>query len=155
MSGDWIEFREGTVTKEEIRGHLEECDTAFSPPLSLKVNIEEYSTKIKSLAKTFEAWSGKDLVGLVAAYMNDSVTRCTFITSVSVARDFLGRGIASTLLDHCVRTSRQEGMKSVRLDVSVDSREAIRIYQNFGFSEIERRGDTVSMELDISEKRQS
>ena len=155
MSCDKIEFREGTASEEEVQAHLEECDTQFSPNLSLKVNIGEYSRKIKAQARTFEAWSGKELVGLVAAYMNDLGTRTGFITSVSVAKEFTGRGIASTLLDHCLNRSRQEGMEAVRLKVSLESREAIQLYEDLGFSEIERNGETLSMELKISEKRQS
>jgi ribosomal protein S18 acetylase RimI-like enzyme len=155
MSFDTIEFREETATKEDIQAHLEECDSDFSPNLSLKVNIDEYSTKIRTRAKTFEAWSGKALVGLVAAYMNDSRTRTGFITSVSVAKDFMGRGIASALLDRCLEKSRQEGMKAIRLEVGLESPEAIRLYKNFGFSEIARQGETVSLELEINEKSRS
>jgi len=121
----------------------------------VKVNIHEYSTKIRTRAKTFEAWSGKALVGLVAAYMNDSRTRAGFITSVSVAKGFIGRGIASALLDRCLEKSRQEGMKTIRLEVGLESLEAIRLYKNFGFSETVRQGETVSMELEINDKSRS
>jgi ribosomal protein S18 acetylase RimI-like enzyme len=155
MSFDTIEFREETATKDDIQAHLEECDRDFSPNLSLKINIDEYSTKIRTRAKTFEAWSGNALVGLVAAYMNDSGTRTGFITSVSVAKDFMGRGIASALLDRCVERSRQEGMKTIRLEVGLDSPEAIRLYRNFGFSEIAREGETISMQMEINEKSRS
>jgi ribosomal protein S18 acetylase RimI-like enzyme len=150
-----IEFREGTASEEDIRAHFERCDMDFAPNLSLKVNVEEYSRKIKALAKTFEAWSGAELVGLVAAYMNDSVARIGFITSVSVAKEYTGHGIASTLLEHCLKKLRQEGMKAVRLEVNLESGEAIRLYTDFGFSEVMRRGETVWMEREISEKRQS
>ncbi|OLC69898.1 MAG: hypothetical protein AUH79_00685 [Betaproteobacteria bacterium 13_1_40CM_4_64_4] len=155
MSCVEIEFREGTATKEDIRAHLEGCDRDFSPKLSLKVNIDEYSKKITTRAKTFEAWSGRALVGLVAAYMNDPSTRTGFITSVSVVKEFMGRGIASSLLERCLNRSREQGMKTLRLEVSLDSREAIHLYKHFGFSEIVRKGETMSMELEISEKRQS
>ena len=155
MSCYKIEFREGTASEEEIQAHLEGCDMQFSPNLSLKVNIGEYSRKIRARARTFEAWSGKELVGLVAAYMNDLGTRTGFITSVSVSGEFTGRGIASALLDHCLNRSRQEGMEAVRLNVSLESREAIQLYENFGFSEIAGGGETLSMELRINEKRQS
>jgi len=155
MSSDKIEFREGTASKEEIQTHLEGCDGQFSPNLSLKVNIGDYSSKIRARARTFEAWSGKRLVGLVAAYMNDLGTRVGFITSISVAKEFTGRGIAWTLLDLCLKRSRQEGMAAVRLKVSSESREAIQLYERFGFSEIAGGGETLSMELRISEKRES
>jgi ribosomal-protein-alanine N-acetyltransferase len=74
---------------------------------------------------------------------------------VSVAKDFMGRGIASALLDRCVERSRQEGMKTIRLEVGLDSPEAIRLYRNFGFSEIAREGETISMQMEINEKSRS
>jgi ribosomal protein S18 acetylase RimI-like enzyme len=152
MSVDAIEFREETATKEDVQAHLEECSGTFTPNLRFKVDIEEYSTKIKSQARTFEAWSGKSLVGLVAAYMNDYRTRIGFVTSVSVAKDFMGRGIASALLGRCIERSRHEGMKAIRLEVGFESQDAIRLYKNFGFSEIAREGGTVSMQMEIGEK---
>jgi ribosomal protein S18 acetylase RimI-like enzyme len=155
MSCERIEFREGTATQEDIQAHLEGCDGNFSPRLSLKVEIGEYSRKISAKARTFEAWSGDTLVGLVAAYLNDRGARSGFITNVSVANAFMGRGIAAALLDRCLDRSRQEGMEAIRLEVSMESREAIRLYEKIGFSEFERKGEIVLMRLTISEKRQS
>jgi len=155
MIGGGIEFREGTATKEDIHSFLEECDAAFSPNLSLKVDIEAYATKIRKVARTFEAWSGDKLVGLVAAYMNDVTAHMGFITSVSVAKNFAGRGIASALLDQCLDRARDEGVKAVRLEVSLASDHAIRMYRTFGFSEITRDGETMSMELNIDKTRKS
>jgi ribosomal protein S18 acetylase RimI-like enzyme len=155
MSCDGIEFREGTATQEDIQAHLEGCDENFSPRLSLKVDIEEYSRKISAKARTFEAWFGGTLVGLVAAYLNDRSARSGFITNVSVANAFIGRGIAAALLDRCLDKSRQEGMEAIGLEVSMESREAIRLYEKLGFSELERKGETVLMRLTISEKRES
>jgi ribosomal protein S18 acetylase RimI-like enzyme len=155
MSREGIEFREGTATQEDIQAHLEGCDGNFSPRLSLKVDIQEYSKKISAKAQTFEAWSGDTLVGLVAAYLNDRGARSGFITNVSVVKAFMGRGIASALLDRCLDRSRQEGMEAIGLQVSMESREAIRFYEKLGFSELERKGETVFMRLTISEKRES
>jgi len=153
MIADGIEFREGTATKEDIQAHLEECAGDFYPKLSQRVDIAEYAAKIRALAKTFEAWSVDRLVGLVAAYLNDRVTRVGFITSVSVAGAFAGRGIASTLLDLCLETARREGMKRVRLEVNGGSDAAIRVYCAIGFSELARNGETISMELNLDETR--
>jgi ribosomal protein S18 acetylase RimI-like enzyme len=154
MSREGIEFREGTATQEDIQAHLEHCDENFSPRLSIKVEIGEYSRKISAKARTFEAWSGDTLVGLVAAYLNDRDARSGFITNVSVANAFMGRGIAAALLDRCLDKSRQEGIEAIGLEVSMKSREAIRLYEKLGFSTFERKGETVLMRLTISEKRQ-
>src|SRR5438477_2194200 len=85
MSREGIEFREGTATQEDIQTHLEARDVDFSPRLSLKVDIGDYSRKINARAQTFEAWFGDTLVGLVAAYMNDS--RRTTLRRSAPSRD--------------------------------------------------------------------
>ncbi len=155
MNDDGIEYHEGRATREDIEAHLERCDRDFSPDLSLKVDIGEYSTKLKARARTFEAWSRKALVGLVAAYMNDAGTRIGYISSVSVVREFTGRGIALALLELCRESARREGMEALRLKVSQESARAIRLYEKFGFSEIEREGKSVVMELKFHDGRRS
>lgn len=155
MSRQDIEFRDGTATREVIQRHLEACDQEFSPRLSLKVDIEDYSRKISASAQTFEAWFGDTLVGLVAAYMNDNETRIGFVTNVTVAKAFMGRGIASELLERCVARSRQAGITAISLEVSVKSPAAICLYERLGFAEVSRNEESLSMRLMISGKQQS
>ena len=155
MSGDGIEFRERTAVPGEVRAHLEECDANFSAPLSHRMEIADYAAKICAMAVTFEAWSGRTLVGLVAAYLNDRTSRIGYITNVSVVREFMGRGIATALLGRCLDKARQEGMVAVRLEVRADSHDAIRAYRKSGFAEQERKGESVLMEVAFEERRQS
>ncbi len=42
-------------------------------------------------------------------------------------------------------------MKAVRLEVSLGSDSAIRVYRAIGFSELARNGGTISMELNLDE----
>lgn len=155
MSRQDIEFRDGTATREVIQGHLEACDQEFFPRLSLKVDVEDYSSKISANAQTFEAWCGDTLVGLVAAYMNDRDKRMGFITNVTVVKEFMGRGIAAELLERCVARSGQAGINAIWLEVSVKSPAAIRLYEKLGFSEVSRKEEILSMKLVISGNQQS
>ena len=50
-------FATGTVEEDKIFQHLIECEKDFTPALSTKVNLREYSQKINEKAMTFEAWS--------------------------------------------------------------------------------------------------
>jgi ribosomal protein S18 acetylase RimI-like enzyme len=155
MSGDAIEFREKTARLQDVQAHLEECDANFSAPLRHRIDIADYAGKICANAVTFEAWSGRTLVGLVAAYLNDRASRIGYITNVSVVREFMGHGIATALLGRCLGRARQEGMIAVRLEVRADSHDAIRAYLKSGFAEQGRKGDTVLMEVAFEERHQS
>jgi ribosomal protein S18 acetylase RimI-like enzyme len=57
------------------------------------------------------------------------------------------------LLDRCLRKAGNEGMTKVRLEVGTQSDGAIHLYRNFGFSEIGRTNETVTMERAIVEER--
>ena len=70
----------------EIAEHLTRCDTDFVPPLSGRVEINDYVQKIFGKATTFEAWSSGALVGLVATYCNDQEKRIAYICLLYTSR---------------------------------------------------------------------
>ena len=88
-----VDYLSNKASEAEIAEHLSRCDADFVPPLSGRVEINDYAKKIASKATRFEAWSGGTLVGLVAAYCNDQEKHIAYITSVSVLRN--GRAKAS------------------------------------------------------------
>lgn len=117
----------------EIAAHLASCDADFVPPLSARVEIEDYAQKIADKATRFEAWSGGTLVGLVATYCDDREERIAYITSVSVLQSWTGNGIAKDLLRQCVAHARLSGMKQIRLEVASANAPAIKLYERSGF----------------------
>ena len=135
----------------EIAAHLARCDAHFIPPLSGRVDIDAYAAKIASHAERFEAWTGRALVGMVAAYCNDPSRRAGFITSVSVAPERSGEGIATRLLEDCIRHSRRAGFTLIRLSVDRGNAAAIRLYERCGFSAGPAQGSDIPMFLDLTE----
>lgn len=119
----------------QVAAHLAACDATFIPPLSARVDLAAYADRIVRHAERFEAWSGPQLTGLVAAYCNDSNGRRAFITSVSVLPDWQGRGIASRLLRECVQFIRAAGFESVELEVHEANDAALGLYRRHGFAD--------------------
>ena len=144
MNAVGLTLKVDTCTEEDIRSHLSTCSHQFSPPLGVRVDIGEYSKKLRRSALTFEAWSNESLVGLVAAYINAKDKSC-FITNTSVLDEFAGRGVATSLLEACLGRARAENVATVSLEVSRDSRSAIRLYERFGFQVVDSRGDVLKM----------
>jgi ribosomal protein S18 acetylase RimI-like enzyme len=128
-----VEYRTGSAGTAQIVEHLERCDSDFNPPLSRRVDITAYARKIADNAVTFEAWTNGSLVGLVAAYCNDSATKVAHITSVSILSAQTGHGIGGELLDRCLAYARAYGMDKVSLEVGTDNARAIRMYEARGF----------------------
>jgi ribosomal protein S18 acetylase RimI-like enzyme len=126
------------------------CNENFIPHLEKRVNIQDYSRKIFEKAVTFEAWSGDTLVGLLAAYFNDPNGQTAHITSVSTIRMYMGKGIASTLINLSINYAREHGFKTILLEVAKANEHAVDLYKKLGFMDFENKGDFMIMNLGVS-----
>ena len=145
-----IEYKIKAASREEILLHLKKCNDNFIPPLDKKVNLAEYSQKLADKSITFEAWLNDELIGLVAAYLNDLENHVGHITSVSVVKDHNGKGIAMELLDRCIEYARRQNFKHITLEVSEDNLGAVQLYKKFDFIPFENKNRMVRMKLDVS-----
>jgi ribosomal protein S18 acetylase RimI-like enzyme len=146
-----IEYLVNKTSAGQIAEHLSRCDSDFVPPLSGRVEIETYSRKIASRAARFEAWSGGALVGLVAAYCNDLETGIAYITSVSVLREWTGKGVAADLMKRCVEYAKASGMREISLEVARDNSPAIKLYEASGFIADGTGAPFVRMKLNLED----
>lgn len=140
-------YRVDTATAGGIAKHLSLCDRDFVPPLSGRIGIEDYAKKIANFATRFEAWSAGTLVGLVAVYCNNMETRVAHVTSVSVLREWSGKGVATHLMGLCIRHAQACGMSRVRLEVNRGNAAAISLYQKLGFIAGEANTSSIIMDL--------
>lgn len=152
MSGT-VEFGSNKASEAQIAEHLSHCDADFVPPLSSRVVISDYAKKIVANAIRFEAWSNGDLVGLAAMYCNDREKRVAYITSVSVLREWMGKGIATNLMRRCVEHAKEAEMERISLEVSSGNPAAIRLYEKCGFSAGKASAPFLTMDLYLRQKR--
>ncbi len=132
MSGS-IEDCLNKASESEIADHLLCCDAEFVPPLSGRVEISAYAKKIASKAIRFEAWAEGVLVGLLVVYCNDRERQSAYITSVSVLREWMRRGIASDLIEQCIEHVKELGFGRIELEVDSENVGAIKLYREKGF----------------------
>ena len=119
MKARKIKYKIGTATESDVFIHLEKCSNIFV---------------------TFEAWREEMLIGVVAAYFNDSRNSSAFITNVSVLIKYSRQGIASALLSMCVEHARKNKFDMLVLEVHKKNRLATRFYKKnkfevYGFKE--------------------
>jgi ribosomal protein S18 acetylase RimI-like enzyme len=150
MTESW-DLRHNTATAAEIADHLAQNDDAFIPRLSERVGITDYASKIVSSAERFEAWASGALVGLVAAYCNDTDTRTAHVTSVSVSPEYRHHGLASRLLGECVEFVKRRQFIGISLDVDQENPRAVGLYEAKGFKVVDMSGRTIRMHLDTRE----
>jgi ribosomal protein S18 acetylase RimI-like enzyme len=127
-----VKYLTNKASETEITDHLSNCESNFIPPLSCRVKIDDYAKKITNNAMRFEAWSGNNLVGLVAAYCNDE-ENITYITNVSVLPKWTGKTIAHKLMNQCIEYSKMQEIQQIVLEVANDNPAAIKLYQKNGF----------------------
>jgi ribosomal protein S18 acetylase RimI-like enzyme len=144
-----VEYSLNKASEAEIAEHLRACDADFSPPLSGRIEIKDYTQKIVGKAARFEAWSSGTLVGLVAAYCNDQEKRIGYITSVSVLREWTGKGIAERLMLQCIEHARSSDMRQINLEVSSENRPAIMLYEKSGFVAGKAKAPFIIMNLNL------
>jgi ribosomal protein S18 acetylase RimI-like enzyme len=142
-----VEYLLNKASEVEIAEHLSHCDIDFVPHLRGRVEIGEYAKKIANKATRFEAWSGDTLAGLIAAYCNDQEKHIAYITSVSVMREWMRKGISSRLMSQCIEYAKVSGMRQIRLEVACDNSPAIRLYEKHGFVAGKMNAPSISMDL--------
>ena len=142
-------YRVKTATREEFQAHLKECDRNFKPPLSSRVDLLNYSRKIFDESVSFEAWDDNLLVGMINAYFNDTGNRIGYITNVSILKQYMGKGIASRLLEMCSKHARRHNFIKLRLEVSRHNVPAKKLYALSGFKTIIESGDSLLMEHEM------
>ncbi len=142
-----IKYKTRSADVDDILKHLTGCKDNFIPRLDQTVDIPEYAKKIAQHAVTFEAWSGKELIGLIAAYFNDAQSRSGFITNVSVMKEFAGKGIASQLVKDCIRFAKEQKFNQVSLEVNENNQPAIKLYKKHNFTGTALKGNVKRMSL--------
>ncbi len=148
-----VEYLSNKASEAEIAGHLSRCDADFVPPLSARVEIKDYAKRIAGKAARFEAWSDGALVGLVAAYCNDQEKRIAYITSVSVLKEWTGRGIAARLVGQCIEHARVSGMRRISLEVAAANSPAIKLYEKSGFIADNANASFIGMNLYLKNRK--
>jgi len=137
-----------SASMEVLIAFYNENNETFNPPLSSQIeSIEKYVEKLKNNAVIFEAWDNDELIGLVAAYLNNYETKIGFITSVIVSRKYQKQGIAKILLEKTIDFAKEKGFEKIHLEVHKENKNAIGLYKTFGF--VENSVEFITMDLKL------
>ena len=153
-SNELIHYKTSSASHDEILKHLWCCDKNHTPKLSDRLDIPTYAKKLFENSVTFEAWSESNLIGLVAIYLDDE--KQGFISNVSVSDQFMNKGIAKVLMQHCINDAINKRLSALSLEVSNKNNTAIYLYTKFGFKYIEgqkscQKNSPIRMRLNVKE----
>jgi ribosomal protein S18 acetylase RimI-like enzyme len=149
MQGNPIKYQINAATERKIFDHLTACNHNFFPPLDERVAIDKYAEKIYEKSITFEAWRGEILVGLVAVYLSLEPKRTAFVTNVSVTKENMRFGLATTLMNMCIDYSRNSGIEKIGLEVFTRNTDVIMFYRKLGFTDDRKENESLFMALEV------
>ena len=149
-----LSLTQNVASSAQVHGHLDQCDAHFSPRLSDRVNLLEYSEKLALHSERFEAWADSALVGLVAIYANNKNTQSAHVSNVSVIPEWQGRQIAQKLMSSAIEHARSLDFSLVGLSVDERSENAVHLYTKIGFKVFERNGSLLSMQKVLTNNEQ-
>jgi len=132
-----VYYKTSSASYDELLDHLRLCDEYHTPKLSERLDIPSYAKKLFENSVTFEAWSENKLIGLIAVYFNNE--KQGFISNVSVSGEHMKKGIATMLLQHCIKGAVRKHISSLSLEVSSNNETAITLYEKSGFQNSERQ----------------
>ncbi|MUK67954.1 GNAT family N-acetyltransferase [Aliivibrio fischeri] len=114
------------INRKEFINFLDSIDSDFIPPLSDKINFNDYYDKIMKVGKICCYYINNKIIGLVIFYDNKEIAQ---ITLVAVEPKSRGKGIASEI----IKSVLSEISKPTRIITWEKNEGAIFLYKKFGF----------------------
>ena len=121
----------GCLTYEEVYEFLKATDKEFDVPLSEKVNLSDYASKLSKLSSFSYCIDNGHIVAMISCYVNRPPVG--YISNVCIMNQYRGYGLFSKLLSKLKEESRLLGITVFRLEVNVDNINARRVYEHVGF----------------------
>lgn len=118
-------------------------------PLSQRVDLPAYASKLQDRADICCAFEGKPIVGLQAIYANDQRSLCGHIPLLAVLPSHQGKGLGKAMLSRALALARQRGMKRVGSEVNLENTRARRLYESAGFQAVRTEGASLHLQCSL------
>lgn len=127
----------GKINESFIFDYLIEADKDFYEPLSIRVDLKTFSTKLHELSTTFVIVYKGVVAGLIASYFYDISSKKGFITIVHIKQSFRGKHMSDFLLESVQSYAKSLSFKYIDLMVYRDNISAFNLYTKHGFTILE------------------
>lgn len=125
------------INYQNLLKFLLEVDDDFSPKLSQKVELSDFTTKVLDKAHcVFENGEKQDIIGVVVGYANDKEKRYSYISLVAVGKKYRKQGVAKRLLKQYVEYASSIPYIDT-IGIHTNNPIALKMYMELGFVVIE------------------
>jgi len=121
------------ISKDEIKEMILFFDGEFEPPLSQRVDMEEYISKLEKFGNVFVLDYKNESAGIIAFYANDYATKCAYYNILAISKNFQNKGLGSLLFKFGLDKIEKSEMEFVRLRVRKTLENLINFYNRCGF----------------------
>lgn len=139
----------GKLSFEEVRAFLLETDDVLPRPLSTRIDIDAYAEKLSEFSEFSLCRDGESIVGMISCYTNRPPLG--YMTHACVKKQYQARKVFSKLFQQLRDNAQERGILRFQLEVDAENSHARRIYEHYGFREVEFRPETGKslMELEL------
>lgn len=138
-----------TISYSSLVDHLRRFGDMLPKPLSGRLDLDDYAAKLHERADIALAYLNNRVVGLIALYANDLVTKACHIPLVAVDPETRRRGVGKALVLRALARARARGMTSANLNVLPSNGTAIALYRSFRFRVIRSNQDRLLMQVEL------
>jgi ribosomal protein S18 acetylase RimI-like enzyme len=128
---DYI-FFEKNSEPEIILEILNYFDSYFIPPISQRLDMNEFASKLASNATILLAKNKVKIAGFTAFYFNET-PKFSYLTLLAVDLDFQGVGIGSIMVEKMISYCEQKLSAGIELEVRENNIPMLKVYKHFGF----------------------
>ena len=109
--------------------------------------LREFADKYSRNAIVFVAEENKDVLGFIAFYANNLVSRNAFISSIVIRKQYQGKGVGSQLLGKAESYSKMCNMTSIALEVDRMNMKAVNLYKKKGYVFVDEKANMMKKQI--------
>lgn len=140
-------FAQTQLNEVDSLSVLSAFDLMFSPRLSTKIDISEYSKKLSKFASWILCKDADEIVGYIAFYQNIE-TGVDYIPSICVLDSYRNYHIASRMMAYMIEKAPLE-INEIKLECRQNNISALGFYKKNGFEVVEENEDKYLMKKKI------
>lgn len=137
------------ISHEQLVELLHLFGDLLPDPLSQRIVIEDYATKLMKRAEIGFALDNNRFVGLMAIYVNDKQGHIAHLPLISVLPSYQGYGIGKSMMLKALSLARQKGMRQLWLNVMHDNHVARGFYRSLGFQMVDSEPPKIKMSMNL------
>lgn len=120
-------------SKQEIEQFLRSVDRTFPVPISEKVELCEFASKLFAKATMCCAYDGEEICSMVAGYTENTIDNIAYVSLVATRTDAQGKGFATGLMEEFISICKTKGLRGVHLYTDTRNKEQLRYTKSSAF----------------------